>query len=102
MIIHALLLGAAFAARAKMLVVLENDRMKEQYSSVLNQLNGKFETHYKLADDAGNFETLDFGYSVVFFQIFIWSSTARISTKTRLSWLHPPSNLAAMSQRKPL
>ncbi len=53
MIIHSLLFAAAFAAKAKMLVVLENERQKNEYATVLNQLNEKFETYYKLADDAG-------------------------------------------------
>ena len=55
MIIHSLLFAAAFAAKAKMLVVLENERQKNEYATVLNQLNEKFETYYKLADDAGLF-----------------------------------------------
>lgn len=54
MIIHSLLFAAAFAGKAKTLIVIENDRQLDQYAVVLNQLNEKFDTHYKLADDGGN------------------------------------------------
>jgi hypothetical protein len=77
MIIHSLLLAAAFAAKAKMLVVLENERQKDQYATVLNQLNEKFETYYKLADDGGSLIFSDYFLSPLFrsFTREIWQKS---------------------------
>ena len=79
MIIHSLLLAAAFAAKAKTLVVVENERQKDQYATVLNQLNEKFETYYKFADDGGSLIFSIFLFIAVFrsFSREIWQKSVR-------------------------
>ncbi|CBY20857.1 unnamed protein product [Oikopleura dioica] len=96
MIIHSLLFAAAFAAKAKMLVVLENERQKNEYATVLNQLNEKFETYYKLADDA-DLHLVKYGKNLYQNAIIMAPSTEEfggdVKTKTFVDFTQNGGNL---------